>query len=211
MFDFEKLAQNGNYELLENTLLKMLEQHPNDVEVLMKLALTEFKFPFYDEIKCLEYLNRILKISPRNFEALVMKIYFLDHHCCCVDEAETEQLISISYNDPQKLAIAHYIKSWIYSPLHTKCNEEREKICLFRSIDLFPYMVYPLKRLGKIFEYEKKIETAKVFFRKALSNVRNVLTTEGNWCITPQSFIDEYITGISLSYVIYNELEKLSE
>lgn len=209
MCGFERLALNGDYELLEGTLLKELEQNPNDVGVLMKLALTDFKFPFYDEVKCIEYLSRIIKLSPTYFEALVMKMYCLDHCYCSVDETDLEQLFCISYNDPQKLAIAYYIKSWIYSPLHIKYNAETEKKHLLKSIELFPYMVYPFKRLGKIFEHEEKLETAKDFFRKALSNVRTVLTKEDNCCITPQSFIDEYITGISLSYVIADELKCL--
>lgn len=211
MCDFGKLAQNGNYELLECTLLKELEQNPNDIEVLMKLAITEFMFPFYDEIKCMDYLCRIIKIAPTHFEALAMKIYCQEHYCCSVDETDLEQLLCVGYNDSQQLAIAYYMKSWIYSPLHIKCNTKTEKKYLLKSTELFPYMVYPFKRLGKIFECEGKCESAKDSFRKALSNVMNVLTKEGNCCTTAQSFIDEYITGISLSDINYNALKSLVE
>lgn len=211
MCGFEKLVLNGDYELLESTLLKALEQTPDDVEILMKLALTEFRFPFCDEMKSIEYLNRVIKISPTYFEALAMKIYCMDHHCCTVDEKDLERLLCISYHDPQKLAIAYYMKSWIYSPLHTKCDADMEKKVLLKSTEIFPYTVYPFKRLGKIFECEEKPETAQDFFRKALSNVRNVLTKEDDCCITPQSFIDEYITGISLSDVNYDSLKSLTE
>lgn len=210
MCGFEKPILNGDNALLEGALLKELEQAPDDAEILMNLALTEFKFPFCDEMKSVEYLNRIIKLSPTCFEALAMKMYCMDHHCCTVDETDLDQLLCISYHDPQKLAIAYYIKSWIYSPLHIKCDVDMEKKILLKSTEIFSY-THPLKRLGKIFEQEENPETAQVFFRKALSHVRNVLAKGDDCCITPQSFIDEYITGISLSDVNYNSLKSLTE
>lgn len=216
MCDFEKLITNEDLELLEKALLHELEQKPDDVNVLMKLALIEFRAPFHDEEKTIEYLCRIVKLSPTYFEALVMKIYFLDHSYCSIDEAEVEHLFRISCDDAQKTAIAYYIKSWIYSPLHIKCNTETEKKYLLKSVELFPYTVYPFKRLGKILEREGKLEAAKECYRKAFSNVRDVLTKdvltrEDNRCMTPQSFINEYITGISLSYVLADDLKSLAE
>lgn len=211
MCDFEKLITNEDLELLEKALLRELEEKPNDVNVLMKLALIEFRAPFHDEEKTIEYLSRIVKISPTYFEALVMKKYFEDHSYCNVDEADPEHLLHIGCDNAQKTAIAYYIKSWIYSPLHIKCDVETEKKYLLKSIESFPNTVYPFERLGKILEREGKLEGAKECYRKAFSNARDVLTKEDNRCVTPQLFINEYITRISLSYVLADDLKCLAE
>lgn len=211
MYDYRELIYSGDFETLEKKLIYKLKSEPCNVDVLMMLALTELKYPMCDEIKCIEYLNRILEITPNCFSANIIKLYCMEHLYVEIDRTCLERLSSSKKLNATERAIVYYINSWEYSALHKKCNLLYEQYYLMKSIELYPCMVNVNKSIGCIMEKYEKKEVAKKYYSYALKNVRKVITKQCKYNpITAQSFIDEYITGFVMSEINYENLKRLA-
>lgn len=211
MYDYRELIYGGDFETLEKELICKLKSEPCNVNILMMLALTELKYPMCDEIRCIEYLNRILEITPNCFPANIIKLYCKEQLYVEVDRICLERLLSSKELNVTERAIVYYISSWEYSALHKKCNPLHEQYYLMKAIELYPCMVNANKSIGRIMEKCEKKAVAKKYYRYALKNVHKVITKQCKYNpITAQSFIDEYITGFVMSEINYENLKRLA-
>ncbi|MCM1499477.1 MAG: hypothetical protein NC124_13500 [Clostridium sp.] len=190
---------------VEKILLENLKKDTYNIDLLLKLAM--IKWQFEEDDAAVEYLDRVIEIEPYNFHAICIKTYlrFYYYH----EMPEIEKIEHHTWNSAYEMAVAYYIISWKYHYNDEKVHDEIK--WLNKSIFMYPDLVYPYERLGYANERMQRYQDAVRCYRNA---VKHVVSTEffGTDYISAQAFIDEYITGIKMSSLNYdNLLEEFEE
>lgn len=206
---------NDNVEAAETILLQELKKDPQNINLWIKLSLTELQFPFEDYVTALKYLNYVYKLSPDNINALILEAGIKWHNLGFIDEELFARLNKVLIKDNQKMAIIYYLRSLYYIDFsnHSKSDKgDNEKLNLEKSIMLCSKFVYPYKRLGQIFLSELKTKESKEMFKTALSNIEKVYEEDSFYDFTDLDvYIAEFITGTKISYINYKSIKELAE
>lgn len=65
--DLKKAINNQNIEEAESIIKKELEITPKNIQLWLKLTLTELQFPFEDYESALQCISQIYNIDPCNY------------------------------------------------------------------------------------------------------------------------------------------------
>lgn len=183
--------ENRDFQTGEKCLLQKLQKSPFDIGILFQLALIRLQMPFEDDDGAVGYLNKIIEIEPYNFEAIIIKMY-LQNFYCGMDE-DFQKLVQHQWEKAGDRAIAYYIVSWKYG--YDKADEGMEEFWLIKSIEEYPYFVYPYTKLAYIKEHKGMYKEAKRYYLNAINNiVKSEFLPED--AINKEAFINEYILGI---------------
>lgn len=185
---------------VEEILLSKLKCDKS-IELLFELAMVRLQFPFEDEETSIRYLNEILAQDKYNFDAIIIKMYLQDFYYGGDMDKDYDLLIQNDWESDYKKSIVYYIKSW------KETNDIEKEKFLIKSIESYPYFVNNYMRLGRIYMSRGQDTTAKEYFRMALKNVISTEFTEYE-AISKQAFIDEYILGVKLSTLNYDDLKE---
>ena len=201
----EELLKKGQFKEIEKKLLFQLEEEKNNINLLLKLAMVRLQYPFEDEETSIKYLNQVLQIEPYHFQALVIKMYLQNYYYGEMDE-DFGKLLDYDWKTNYNKAIVYYIRSWQFS-WWKNVNEGKKIEWLKKSIEVYPYFVYPYEKLGSLYLKRDDLKNAQKYYQYAL---KNVISTDFLFddSINPQAFIDEYITGVKLSSINYNSLRE---
>lgn len=199
----EELLHEQQFEKIEKILLEHLQNHRNDIDTLMKLAMVRLQFE--DDDTAIHYLNEILKIEAFHFQALVIKMYLQNFYCNM--DKDLDKIMHFDWKDPYRLSIADYIISWQYQDLYHGRWVEKEVYWLKKSIHTCSDLVWPYKKLARSHVNRKQFDDAKECYCHALRNVRSTEFSDED-AISAQAFIDEYITGVLMSDINYKLLKQ---
>lgn len=194
--------------MVEDIIKKELVQRPEDIQLWMKLSLTELQYPFEDYVNALECIYKIYEISENNIDALILEAGIKWHSYGFLEEELFERLKKVKSDDMTKKAIIYYLQSLYYQSAK---EFDKQKVYLKKSIMLYAEVVYPYEALGNLFMLEFNINEAKKMYNIAYSNVKKVYQTDDFYDFTDVNvYIDEYITGTAISQENYNYIKKLA-
>lgn len=191
-------------ERMEHLLINFLEDHGDDVDILIKLALVEFTVPWIDGTRSSYYLNRALSVSPNNVQALLL-LAEIQTSSIGMQKQVLDQLKSIKTTNEQDQALVYYAQSLYY--LFNHPNSSEHEVTLIKSIEMFSGYVRPQLNLGDV--YARKGEKLKAcrLFESALKNIKQVLTgNELADIADPERYIDIYLKGMMISDILYDSI-----
>ncbi len=203
----EQAILERNISEAEKAIREELKKRPKDIEMWMKLSLTELQYPYHDYETALFCLNRILVMDSSNLNALILEAGIKWHNIGFIDKETFDRLGRIRCLDNKNRAIIHYLMSLYYQE---EKDYDRQKIMLKKSIDEYGQYVNPFKDLGKILCSESRYGDGSKMLRKAVENVKLVFRPEDNYDFTDiDLYIAEYITGTALSAANFEYLKSL--
>lgn len=201
----EELLHNRKFEKVEKEIKKNLGKY-EDKDMLMKMALVKLQFPFEDEDTAIIYLNKIIDLDRYNFSAIVIKLYLQNYYYGNMDD-DLKKLTEHNWETDCERAIATFIMSWKYHNCYSKVDAQVEKDYLLKSISQYSHFVNPYLKLAQLYATEGNRAEEKRNYMYAFENVKST-EFDPDEVVNPQTFIDEYITGITMSKENYNYLKK---
>lgn len=202
----DAIAQ-GNVPQVESIIKQQLDKNPYDIELWIKLCLTELQFPFEDYVSALECIANIYTIASDNIEALILETAIKWQNNGYIDNELFDRLCNADCQDNQKMAIINYLQSLYH---HGRKDVEQEKAALEKSIDLCEDFVYPNIALGRILLAESNAQKGRGLMERAVKNVQKVFQENEEFDFTNIDFyISEFITGTTLSISNFNYILQL--
>ncbi len=192
---------------VEKIIKESLNENPKDIQLWIKLSLTELQFPFEDYESALQCLIQVYNIDSDNLDAIILETGIKWHSFGFIEEDLFKRLTKVRCSDSKKMAIIYYIQSLYYQYNNDKINE---KIVLQKSIKSYNGFVYPYKALSQISSSELKFKESKELLKKAISNVQKIYQLDEVYDFTDiDTYIAEFITGTSMSYSNFEEMKQL--
>jgi tetratricopeptide (TPR) repeat protein len=207
---------------IEKIFESYLEKHPKEVDMWLRMAVFELCSPFSYYPKSLECINEILKIDPYNFEAILLFACVNHFHIPEYDMEVLEKLSNIKTDDPEKLSMIEYAKSWSYERIEednykmlhgdldgfykSPENYKQYENALKKSIDLYAHHVFNYKKLAclysrfnRIVEAESSVQLSSKLLKTAHKNIKIVYQENDghkrDWT-SAQEYFDELVKGI---------------
>lgn len=203
--NLETAIKEYNVPEVEKILKEKLKKEPRNIDLLLKLCLTELELPSEDYEKALEYIQEIYKINPMHLFAIIVEGGVRFYSFGSINE-ELFQKLQLVKGSQEEMAIIEYIKSWYY---YAKEDFENEKNCLVHSAELCDKYPYPLKWLGLALIKEGKVEEGKRFLEKALNCVTKIYTgKEFRDFVKPETYISEFLTGTEITLANYERIKE---
>ena len=106
----------GDTFKIEATFENYLENHPTDIDMWLRMAVFELTSLFSYYPKSLGCINTVLDTEPSNFTA-IMLLTCVDRFHAPVSHNLLDKLSSIKTDDPEKLSMIEYVKSWSYEQI----------------------------------------------------------------------------------------------
>lgn len=201
--------QNSSTNALdvETYLEKLLLKDPNNIDLLIRLALAQLVVELDDMYKSIECLERALELKPGHPIATILLAHVHGAYLGGVSNQLVQQLEAVKSNDPEVNSMIAYMISW-----HNWENQPgKEKEWLIKSINFYQGHVKNYKYLAMIFFQEGDLFRGKKFCQKALSNVKKVYDKLSLYDPTDiNEYLGEHIKGIYLSSSNYELLQSVS-
>ena len=110
-------TRNGDaIDKAEMLLEDYLKEKPKEVDMWVRLAVFELTSLFSYYPKSLGCINTVLDTEPSNFTA-IMLLTCVDRFHAPVSHNLLDKLSSIKTDDPEKLSMIEYVKSWSYEQI----------------------------------------------------------------------------------------------
>ena len=203
----DAIAQ-GNVLQVESIIKQKLDKTPCDVELWIKLCLTELQFPLEDYVSALKCIAKIYAIACDNIDALILETAIKWHNTGYIDIELFDRLCNAGCKDNQKTAIIYYLQSLYH---RSKNDTEHEKAALEKSINLCGDFVYPYIALSHILLAESNVQKGSELIATATRNVQKVFQAGEELDFTDIDFyISEFITGTTLSQSNFEHILHLS-
>lgn len=191
---------------VEKIIKESLNENPKDIQLWIKLSLTELQFPFEDYESALQCISRIYNIDPCNIDAIILETGIRWHSFGFINEELFKRLVKTSCAYEKKTAIIYYLQSLYYE--YDK-DIKNQKLLLEKSIEVYDRFVYPYRDLGTILLSELKFKERNEMLKKAVANVKKVLQIEDPYDFTDvDMYIAEFITGTEISYINFESLKE---
>lgn len=187
-----------SYDVLDKMKLHLesyLIEHPNDGEVLTKLALTVLNPPYADDEAAMRYLEKAITIDPTNLDRVLLLAYINQlNRTTKIDVLG--MLENIKPSNAQEQAMIFYAQASYYESI----DEKRYVELLKKSIDYYDGFVWPCVDLGKFYRYCENYEAAYSYFKKALNNVHGIFRKGDLYHIVDlKEFVNECVKGDIIS------------
>jgi len=205
-----ELSKNNNLVKIEALIEKQLNQDPNNIELLLRLAVLEVDPPFADPAKSIALLEKVLTIDKNNAIAALL-IAYVNYYCIAgIDEKLMSKLNSMHTDDSEINSMLKYVVSWFYMDRDPKMEEQ----FLQKSINIYKGHVYNHVHLAKLyFKIGRNIE-ARDLIKKALKNIKKIYSKENDFEYDASDiyeFLNERIKGIYLTIPILESIKELLE
>jgi len=190
----------------EELIEEELKIDENNIELWLKLSVTELCVPLVDYVKSLDCIEHVYEIDKNNIYALIMECCVYQFHLGGIDEQLFSKLNNIEDSSKQTMSIIKYIMSWYY-----RDNDMKNTISLLEeSISLCDRYVSNYEKLGRIYIKQKKIVDGKKLIEKALNNIELVYDKDSISDFTDiNEYIAEYVIGIHVSSLNKERIEAL--
>lgn len=120
--------------LVEGIIKEGLMENPADIQLWIKLCLTELQFPFEDYISALQCVRHIYEIDSGNLDALILEAGIKWHSFGFIEDTLFQRLAAAHCDDNKKASIIYYLQSWYY--WFENDNGGTRKLLLGKSIAL---------------------------------------------------------------------------
>ena len=137
----------------EELIEEDLKNNQNDIELWLKLSVTELCVPIVDYTKSLDCIKRIYKIDKDNLYALIMECCIYQFHLGAINEQLYSRLNKIKNYNKEIGSIIKYIMSWYYGEGDIKSTIS----LLEQSIRLCDRYVSNYEKLGRIYLNQENI------------------------------------------------------
>ncbi len=199
---------------MERLLEEAIKNDPQDTELLLKIAVLEFKTPFVDDEKGIAALQKIFEYDPDNAYALMLLAcinYFL---LGVVNKNDLLSRLSFLETGNNELdSMLRYTATWYYdydyhNPAKLDINKRVEKL-LLESIKKCQSHVKNYAELARLYFHQNRYDEALMAVKQAIKNVEKVYGDKIESCDDSdvQEFLNEYITGIHITKWAYRELK----
>lgn len=192
----------------ESLLDEYLIKHPNDIDVLIRLATYVLGPPLSYYPKAIECLEKVFELDNNNIEAHLLFACINRFHGPYYDEEALDGLNKLKTNDPEEQSMIEYAKSWSYD------NLEQWDLCeqsLLKSIQLYPYNVWNYRDLGLLYIKQGRKSEGLALLSNAINNVKVIFRQndghESDWT-SAQRYFDELIRGTHITDSVYECLEE---
>lgn len=197
-------------EKTEQLLKSYMKKDKNDIELLFRLAILQLYPPLSDEIRCIEYLEQILKYDEANEKALIILGFVKEWRSGGLDKVLLEKLTKLDAANRETASMINYILGWHYFYENTKLFEKH----LENSITIYPYHVNNFADLGKHYINIGKVQAGEGLLEIAMKNIKHIFTNKEIFMIptditSPDDFIDESIKGIYITEDNLNSLRSI--
>lgn len=162
--ELKQAIMKQDVPLVESIIKEELITKPEDIQLWIKLCLTELQFPFKDYISALQCVNHIYEIDSGNLDALILESGIKWHSFGFIEDKLFQRLITVNCHDNKKASIISYLQSWYY--WFENDNNENRKLVIEKSIEFCDEFVYPYRDLGLILREESKIKESRELFKK---------------------------------------------
>lgn len=204
--ELELAIKELNVLKAEELIEVALKDDDNNIELWLKLAVTELCVPLVDYVKCLDCIEHLYEIDKNNIYALIVECCVYQFHLGGIDENLFSKLNNIEDDNKRTMSIIKYMMSWYY-----RDNDIKNIISLLEeSISLCDRYVYNYEKLGKIYIKQGNIVEGKKLIKKALNNIELIYDKESISDFTDiNEYIAENVTGIHLSSFNKERIKKL--
>lgn len=113
----EEAIIKNDVETVEKILKIELENSPLDLQLWIKLSLTELQFPFEDYESALVCINEINKFANENVDVLILETGIKWHYFGFIEDDLFARLIKVDIKNLQKIAIIYYLQSLYFHSL----------------------------------------------------------------------------------------------
>ncbi|MBD3231047.1 hypothetical protein GF322_00095 [Candidatus Dependentiae bacterium] len=194
-----ELSKKDELRKIERLIEDKLKEEPNNIGLLLRLAVLEIDPPFADHEKSIFFLQKVLAIDNNNAIAILLLAY-VNYYCIAgIDEKLMNKLNSIYTDDNEINSMLKYVASWFYIDKDSKLEE----MLLQESINFCESHVYNLVHLAELYFKQGRTQEAKALVEKALSNVKKIyrfdMDDEVYDATDVDEFLNERIKGIYLT------------
>ena len=190
---------------METLIEEYLKDNPNDVEMLIILALTVDTVPLADCEKAIASLKKALNIDPHNAYALILCAY-IETHNMVISEDIFEKLCVIHNDNLETMSMINFVKAWYFEE---NDDEKGYEEALLKSIELCKHHSRNYKSLGFYYVKKGKIYEGKELLKKALLNIKHIYTEDERHEIYDiNQFLNERIKGIHVTEPNFEFLEE---
>ena len=175
---------------VEANIKEKLVSEPNNIELLLQLALVERINSINQSDGPSPSIKKIFFHNPDNPIALIIWAYRVP----CIDEKLFKILTSTKTKNAEINSMLLRVASWFYANKDDKKEEE----LLLQSISEYPYHVRNYDRLATLYTKQGKEEEARALWKKALDNIKTYSDSEYIEYITevPSQDGPEYIVDV---------------
>ena len=202
LLDIQREIERVQEEKLKMQLEEQLHVDPTNIDLLLKLALFELDPPEGDPDRCIEYLNRILRIDENNVIALLFFAHLHEYVVFFIPDALLAKIENLHTDNTEYNSMLKYVASWSYSKFR-KNNPAKEEELLKESIEMWPHHVWNYVHLARLYVEQDRIAESRELAQKALNNVQKVYAYDSLEFDTTSidDFLNAEIKGINLNEV----------
>lgn len=177
LLDIERKEKRLYEEKLKAQLEEQVQTDPNNIDLLLRLALFELEPPEGDPDKCIEYLNRVLSLDENNATALLFFAHLHEYVVWFIPDELLAKIETLYTDNDEYNSMLKYVASWSYGKFR-KNIPEKEEALLKESIKLYSRHVWNYVNLAELYAAQGKITESQELAKKALSNVKKVYSCE---------------------------------
>lgn len=190
---------SNTLENLVQQMEKYLESNPNDVTMIIRLAIAAHTRPFCDDTKALEWLATIPSNHFLYPKALLVEAWVKEGFDGTTEEY-APKLLACKTNNKEEESILHYMASRCYDLDTLKYKE-----LIFHSVSLNDKYVWNNVDLGRWYLRQRDYKRGEHFILKGLHNIQKMgCSYAPDDDITDiEEFINSRIKGVDITKPLY--------
>lgn len=208
MSEFEKeiseAVRNYDIEKVETIIEQQLLAYPNNIDLLIRLAVTVLTVPLVDYPKSLACIHRIYEQDEKNVAATFLECCVHYYHLAGIDDELVRKINNIDVTSAYTNSIKRLILSWHFAVT----DKEKQVEMLRQAIAFDPNNVESYIQLGSILIEQDNIKEGRSLIKKALGNIKLVYDENTIFDFSDfNEYLNQKVRGIHLS----NENKKTIE
>lgn len=125
--EISEAINNYNIEKVETIIESQLVIEPNNIDLLLRLAVTVLTVPLVDYAKSIVCLNRIFEYDKKNVAATILECCIHYYHLAGIDENLVNKIKCIDDTDSDICSLKKLILSWYFED---KDKTKKLKCCV---------------------------------------------------------------------------------
>ena len=189
----------------EGLLEEYLKNNPDDIDMLLRLGAYVLAPPIVNDLKTMDCVYKILNIDKNNVEAVLLYACANLLYCFENYQEALDLLLGLKTDDPEKLSMIEYAKSWSYEYEYKYDQFEQ---ALIKSVQLYPFHVWNCRDLGRLYIKQGRKSEGFELLSKAIGNVKIACNSdhEVDWT-DANEYLDEFIRGTHIPDSLYESLK----
>ncbi|MGN7761429.1 tetratricopeptide repeat protein [Paenibacillus sp. 22594] len=210
MNEFEKeiseAVRNYDIEKVETIIEQQLLAYPNNIDLLIRLAVAVLTIPLVDYPKSLACIHRIYEQDEKNVAATILECCVHYYHLAGIDEGLVRKINNIDVTNTYASSIKRLILSWRFAVT----DKEKQVEMLRQAIALDPNNVKSYIQLGRIFINQGNVLEGRSLIKKALENIKLVYDKNTIFDFSDfNEYLNQKVRGIHLSNENKKSIERM--